>query len=211
LGLQAFKLSTFNKTINLAASGAGGMDTGAAPANGFVAIYAIYNPTTKAAALLAVNATTTLAPEVYGGANMPAGYTASCLLTVLPTNASSQLKACEVRDRDVATVGIVGYSGTSALNGTAISLAGAVPLNAKSVSGAASYVSTAAGAVSFDLTSGASAAGLVRSTGNVSASGGIAASFSDLIMSTPQIVFGTASNGSGGTVTYTVIVSGYRV
>ncbi|HDZ9662188.1 TPA: tail fiber protein, partial [Yersinia enterocolitica] len=38
-GLQ-YKLSNFSKTINLVTTGAGGMDTGAVPANGFVALYA---------------------------------------------------------------------------------------------------------------------------------------------------------------------------
>ncbi|WP_222131107.1 tail fiber protein, partial [Yersinia enterocolitica] len=78
-GLQ-YKLSSFNKTINLATTGAGGMDTGTVPATGYVALYAIYNPTSGASALLAVNATSVIAPEVYGGANMPSGYTVSALV-----------------------------------------------------------------------------------------------------------------------------------
>ncbi|WP_229765274.1 hypothetical protein, partial [Yersinia enterocolitica] len=73
-GLQ-YKISGFSKTVNLATTGAGGMDTGTVPATGYVALYAIYNPTSGATALLAVNATSAPAPEVYGGANMPAGYT----------------------------------------------------------------------------------------------------------------------------------------
>ncbi|EMQ5256594.1 tail fiber protein, partial [Yersinia enterocolitica] len=60
-GLQ-YKLSNFSKTINLVTTGAGGMDTGAVPANGFVALYAIYNPTTQISALLAVNASSVVAP-----------------------------------------------------------------------------------------------------------------------------------------------------
>ncbi|EOG8304075.1 hypothetical protein ACLIXB_003820, partial [Yersinia enterocolitica] len=88
-GLQ-YKLSSFSKTINLATTGVGGMDTGTVPANGFVALYAIYNPITQISALLAVNASSVVAPEVYGGSNMPAGYTASALVSVLPTS-SSQL------------------------------------------------------------------------------------------------------------------------
>ncbi len=42
-----YRIGNFNKTINLATIGAGGMDIGTAPANGFVAIYAIYNPVCK--------------------------------------------------------------------------------------------------------------------------------------------------------------------
>lgn len=51
------------------------MYTGAAPASGYVAIYAICNPSTGVSALLGVNAAAAAAPQVYGGANMPAGYT----------------------------------------------------------------------------------------------------------------------------------------
>ncbi|CNC79856.1 MULTISPECIES: hypothetical protein [Yersinia] len=50
-GLQ-YKLSSFNKAINLATVGVGGMDIGTAPVSGFVALYAIYNPTTQASACL---------------------------------------------------------------------------------------------------------------------------------------------------------------
>lgn len=58
-GLQ-YRLGNFSKTINLATTGAGGMDTGTAPASGYIALYAIYNPTTAGCALLAVNSTSTL-------------------------------------------------------------------------------------------------------------------------------------------------------
>lgn len=64
-GLQYF-LGSFSKTINLATTGAGGMDAGSAPPSGFVALYAIYNPTTQTAALLATNETSAVAPNVYG-------------------------------------------------------------------------------------------------------------------------------------------------
>ncbi len=70
------------------------MDSGTAPASGYVALYAIYNPTTGATALLAKNATAGLQAEVYAGGNMPAGYTASALIGVIPTNAGSQYVVC---------------------------------------------------------------------------------------------------------------------
>jgi hypothetical protein len=92
LGGVRYCLPSFSKTINLATTGAGGMDTGTAPVSGYVAIYAIYNPTTGTAALLATRMRRRAQqPNVYGGASMPAGYTASALLAVWPTTASSQL------------------------------------------------------------------------------------------------------------------------
>ncbi|WP_053077741.1 hypothetical protein [Burkholderia cepacia] len=101
LGGVAYKLANFNQTINLATVGASGMDAGTAPVSGFVALYAIYNPTTRASALLATNATSSLAPSVYGGSNMPAGYTASALVSVWPTNASSQFAVGMQDDRKI--------------------------------------------------------------------------------------------------------------
>ncbi|EPD2609751.1 hypothetical protein ACR82Q_001410 [Yersinia enterocolitica] len=130
-GLQ-YKLSSFSKTINLATTGAGGMDTGTVPANGFVALYAIYNPTTQISALLAVNASSVVAPEVYGGSNMPAGYTASALVAVLPV-ATSQFGLFELSERFVSIIGIQVLTGSGTVGSvSALSLSG-VPLNTKSI------------------------------------------------------------------------------
>ncbi|EOV1642079.1 hypothetical protein ACN9KO_000591 [Yersinia enterocolitica] len=130
-GLQ-YKLSSFSKTINLATTGVGGMDTGTVPANGFVALYAIYNPTTQISALLAVNASSVVAPEVYGGSNMPAGYTASALVAVLPV-ATSQFGLFELSERFVSIIGIQVLTGSGTVGSvSALSLSG-VPLNTKSI------------------------------------------------------------------------------
>ncbi|EPB4501579.1 hypothetical protein [Yersinia enterocolitica] len=130
-GLQ-YKLSSFSKTINLATTGVGGMDTGTVPANGFVALYAIYNPTTQISALLAVNASSVVAPEVYGGSNMPAGYTASALVAVFPV-ATSQFGLFELSERFVSIIGIQVLTGSGTVGSvSALSLSG-VPLNTKSI------------------------------------------------------------------------------
>ncbi|HHX4790121.1 TPA: hypothetical protein ACVBGZ_001687 [Yersinia enterocolitica] len=128
LGGRQYKLASFNKTINLATTGAGGMDTGTVPANGFVALYAIYNPTTQISALLAVNASSVVAPEVYGGSNMPAGYMASALVSVLPTS-SSQLAPVIQQGRRVSIVGASILSGSGAPSSLAAITVSAVPLN----------------------------------------------------------------------------------
>ncbi|MBX9498177.1 tail fiber protein [Yersinia enterocolitica] len=130
-GGRQYKLSSFSRSINLATTGSGGMDTGTAPATGYVALYAIYNPTSGATALLAVNATSAPAPEVYGGANMPAGYTASALVSVWGTSSGQFVVGHQmgrhvgiISDQLYSTAGsVLGYSG--------ISLAAAVPPNGK--------------------------------------------------------------------------------
>lgn len=128
---QPYLLTSFSKTINLATTGAGGMDTGTVPASGFVALYAIYNPITLVSALLAVNATSVVAPEVYGGANMPAGYTASALVGVLPV-ASSQFPILALQGRSVSIESITAMSGTTGVGSVTPQVVNAIPLNAVS-------------------------------------------------------------------------------
>lgn len=136
LGGTRYCLTSFNKTINLATTGAGGMDTGTAPVSGFVVLYAIWNPTTQTAALLATNAMTAVQPNVYGGANMPSGYTASALVGVWPTNASSQFVAGYQVDRAFSMpFAVAASTSTQVTSLTAVSVASLVPKNARSITG----------------------------------------------------------------------------
>lgn len=136
LGGQVYRLANFLKTINATTVGAGGMDTGVAPVTGYVAIYAIYNPATSTSALLGVDSTTTIAPEIYGGANMPAGYTASCLIGVWPTNASRQFTIGLQVDRVMCIAPVQVLNNSTIVGGqAALSLATAVPKNARYVTG----------------------------------------------------------------------------
>lgn len=133
IGGSQYRIGNFSKAINLGTTGAGGMDTGTAPANGYVAIYAIYNQVTAASALLAVNATSAVAPEVYGGANMPAGFTASALVSVWRTS-SSQFVLGYQQDRNISIVRTnVLQTSTNVSSSTALSMSGLIPLNGKSV------------------------------------------------------------------------------
>ncbi len=130
-GGRQYKLSGFSRSINLATTGSGGMDSGTAPATGYVALYAIYNPTSGATAMLAVNASSVIVPEVYGGANMPAGYTASALVSVWGV-ASSQFVVGHQIGRKVNIVSYATYNTTTpALSYSAMSLALCVPANAR--------------------------------------------------------------------------------
>jgi len=134
-GLQ-YLLPTYSQTINLGTTGAGGMDTGAAPASGYVALYAIYNPATKATSIVATNATLSVAPTIYSGANMPSGYTASALIGVWPTTASSQFNPGFQRDRTLFfTAKILLTTGTVVPVPVSLPIASAVPPNAVFVSG----------------------------------------------------------------------------
>ncbi|CAG9262095.1 hypothetical protein BDI4_70068 [Burkholderia diffusa] len=134
LGGFGYKLANFNKSINLAATGAGGMDVGSAPASGYVALYAIYNPTTSTSALLATNCTGSVAPEVYNAGSMPAGYSASALVSVWPTDSNGRLSVGYQRDRKVTFADILVLATTAVVNSPAsLSIASAVPKNATRV------------------------------------------------------------------------------
>ncbi|EKN3336120.1 phage tail protein, partial [Yersinia enterocolitica] len=132
LGWLQYKLAGFNKSVNLGITGAGGMDTGSAPANGFVALYVIYNPTTQGSALLAVNATSTVAPEVCMGV-MPAGYTASALVSVWGIT-SSLFRIGFQSNRHIAipTTNIYSVSGGTTTQ-TVLGVSPVAPPNAKQI------------------------------------------------------------------------------
>jgi hypothetical protein len=193
LGGQSYRLSGFSKSLNLSATGAGGMDTGTAPVSGFVAIYAIYNPTTGASALLATNAAT-LQSSVYSGANMPAGYTASALVSVWPTTPGSAFAAGYQADRTVSFGGKSVLSGGTAVTATATSIASAVPRNAKTCAGYA-INNAANGVIQIGADANYSGGGLVG-VGNVSpATAPIWGWFATPII-TPQTIYYAATQAA---------------
>lgn len=157
---KQYRVSSVSETINLTTTGAGGMDTGAAPASGWVAIYLIYNPTTNTSALLGVNTTTVVAPTVYGGANMPAGYTASALVSVWRTTSGSLLLNGYQRGRKFC-IPRVDVLTTSSNPGpySPIPLSAAVPLNAIAASGYA-FCNSGSGSGFAVLSVGSDANGL---------------------------------------------------
>ncbi|XEJ84148.1 hypothetical protein NMD46_12280 [Escherichia coli] len=205
IGGTQYRLNNLSLSINLATTGAGGMDTGAAPASGFVAIYAIYNPTTKTTAALAVNVTSAKAPEVYGGSNMPAGYTASALIAVCGTNSSGQLLPGLLTDRTWMTPRTIVLNVTVQNSSwTSMTLAAMVPLNAKRVMG--------------DL-AGATNSGNITMGGAGDSTNAIGASWPtyyligqcpfDVELSSPQTMYYLNTMPSGSTISFQVFVKGY--
>jgi hypothetical protein len=213
LGGATFRLNGLNKTINLGSVGAGGMDIGAAPVSGYVAIYAIYNPTTGVSALLAVNATSTLAPEVYGGANMPSGYTASALVSVWPTNASSLFVIGAQYDRSVGITPVtILTSVATVVPWTPLSSAVAVPRNAKSMSGyTAATATSGAGGYLLGLAALVNGAGAQIGEGYTAPASSVFSSFSDVQMPTPQVInYQIAVTGTVSAISGQIIVTGYK-
>ncbi|AOK40909.1 hypothetical protein [Burkholderia vietnamiensis] len=209
LGGLRYGIASLNKTVNLATTGAGGMDTGSAPANGYVALYAIYNPVTKVPALLATNATSAVAPSVYGGANMPAGYTASALLTVVPTNGSGQFKSVLVNDRSVSIALATALStSTTQVSLTALSISSIVPTNAKSIRGELQATSSTASQLTITVVADSAAQ---LSQQNITGQGGNAYTGNySMDLATPQQIYYTA-NSTAGTPSFAIYITGYNI
>lgn len=211
-GLE-YLLPSFNKTINLATTGAGGMDTGTAPVSGFVSIYAIWSPGTSTAALLACNATTS-SSTIYSGANMPSGYTASALVCIWPTNASSQFIIGHQADRKLY-IGPAGALNTSSQSATPVllSLASVVPVSAKTVFGDFNIGASGA-ATNFLGGVQATSSGAIGQTGiagNSAATGqSLAVGFNELPMVTAQTMYWTAQVGAG-TMSFQINITGYTI
>jgi len=136
LGGFGFKIPSLNVTVNFGTNGANGLDNGSLVASSFYALYAIYNPSTATAAVLAT--LWSAGQSIYSGSHMPSGYTMSALIGVMLTNGSSQLVVTTQYDREVFyQSGISIFSGqTNVSSLTSQSIAGAVPPSGtKTVSG----------------------------------------------------------------------------
>ena len=212
LGGSAWLLSNFSKTINLGTIGADGMDAVGPPTNGWVALYAIYNPTTAVSALLAVDVSSSVAPEVYGGASMPAGYTASALVSVWKIQASKFVIANQV-DRSLSFPYIqVANSGAQIASLTSVSIAGAVPSNAIACGGFMAINGTDSTNAITVLASTAGGVGQVQVAGN-STTGGIqnisSGPFSGMKIITSRTLYWQAKVTTGTFGGGTVYVSSY--
>jgi len=214
LGGQKYLLKQFSKTINLATTGAGGMDTGTAPVSGFVALYAIYNPTTGASALLATNATAAAAPNVYGGANMPSGYTASALVSVWPTNASSQFSIGYQIDRYIAISGVIAVSTTTQVSSlTLVNAATIIPKNAKTISGNMTINTTNGLNAAINISANPTGLSTLQLAAGASSGGTNAANapFSRLPVITSQSFYWSATTQTGTFNSAQVGISGYEI
>jgi hypothetical protein len=207
-GLKA-TVTNLNVTFNGATTGANGMDTGTIPASGFLAIYAIYNPTTQTAAVLGVNATPGILNETYTGANMPAGFTMSALMFVVPTTAANLIGICMVRGRRTLVVQTPMFSVTATQASPVIANNVGVPLNAKRCSGFIQIGNSGTGSTSMALFANSSGVGGKTLASSLNASS-VAAVFEDLEISTPQRVFYTATN-SGGSPTFSASMSSWEI
>ena len=198
VGGKLYRLASFSKTVNLAIGGAGGMDVGTVPDSGFVALYAIYNPTANTSALLAVNASSALAPEVYNGVNMPSGYIASALVSVWRV-VSGQFTVGHQRNRHVSFPLITVYSTSAGVTTiSSLSFSAAVPKNAVMINGYLTiYENQVGSGIELSLYSSASGIGQLR--GNATVTGQTSASITNGVLHVidSQILYYNMANTYG--------------
>ncbi len=212
LGGMGYRLGGFNKAINLAAVGIGGMDTGAAPANGFVAIYAIYNPLTGVSALLGTDVASTTASEVYTGGNMPGGFTASALVSVWRTK-NSLFQIGFMDGREVSFVNEKVAATTVPIAVKSLSLASVIPPSTKSVTGWLAIAGVNTVNASITVSSSVSSIGVQQVAGNSMAEtiqNISTGSFSNLKVIIPQTIFWSTGLQSGTYKEGSINISGYR-
>lgn len=213
LGGNQYRLANVNKTINIGTAGLGGMNTGAAPSNGWVAIYLIYNPTTGDSGLVGINTTSSVAPNCFGVISQLPGYTASALISVWRTNSSSLLQVGYQRGRKIQILPTDAlYLNSNPGGYTAVDLSAIVPKNAVSCTG---YIfcnaGTGAGSAYINLASDASGAGFARAFANSQSGGGSSNIYYEMMVSTPQVIYYQFSWNTSGASTGTIGVSGYII
>jgi hypothetical protein len=215
LGGVRYCLPSFSKTINLATTGAGGMDTGTATANGFLGLYAIYNPTTQTAALLGKMEASAALPSVYGGANMPSGYTASALVAVVPISATAgQFASFSVVDRLVTlTESTVLSSTTNSTTGANTPItASAVPYTARKISGSLSLSNSASANSIWQFFADANSTGKIQYSANTSGAGGNLFGYSNMPLSAPRTIRAAVFTNPGtNTLSYNLLSSSYEI
>lgn len=212
LGGQTFTLPSFSATLNLANTGINGMDTGTLTANAWGAVYAAYNPTTKAAGVFCTLEGTKAATTIYSGSNLPAGFTATALIGfVFASNTTGQVVAFSQKDR------IFYWGGTTPLNGgvsatsTATTVGVSIPYAGRKISGSVSLTISAAGNGVFTFNGDANGAGAkLVSVSNGSGAGGNLFTYDGLLLSAPKTFIYYVTVSGTLTVTYQVYVTSFE-
>ncbi len=209
---RQYRISAVNKTLNLLTVGAGGIDTGIAPKNGWVALYLIFNPSTGNSALLATDTTSVIAPTIYAGVNLPAGYTASALVSVWRTTSTGQFRNGYQRGRRFSTPPSHVLVTTANPGGyTWVGMSAQAPKNAISVTGYAFCNSgDGGGSATLRIAADANGVGFFQAYAGNSGPMGGDIQF-EILMSQPQTIYYDFSWSTPGVSNATIGVSGYTI
>ena len=191
-------LPSFSQTLNIGATGAGGIDTGAAANTTFYSVYAI----AKSDGTQSILACTTAGSSgsIYSNGHFPTGYTYSGLIGVLFTNGAAQFLPGLLLDREwfyQSGISILTNTGSTTL--TSQSISAAVPTNAKTCSGTFQATPTSATIVQPQIAADGTGTGLqqsgARTTTTVTGMNQVTLNFRQVPIITSQtIYFATGGN-----------------
>lgn len=205
LGGAPFKLSFFNQSVNLAVSGIGGVVGTGPVANGYAAIYAAWGSGVGSGIFATSGAL--LMPQVYAG-SLPAGYTASALISVWQLNGAGQFTVGFQRDRKISVpLAMMLTTATPQSTFTPLSVASIIPPNAVSILGSGNPLSTTSSSLHMRIASDINGAGsqFISGGGN-----GLSAPF-EIDVETQQTLFYTCDNNGASGPTFQIFVCGYRI
>lgn len=215
LGGLRYCVPNLNASVSTSVTGAlGGVVGAALTASGFAGIYVGVTAAGTAGLFINTAGTTTLLPNV--SASPPPGVIASALVSVWPLNGSTQFAQGLQTDRLLLRIGTQVLSTTSGTGATwtSLSISGAVPANAKIISGTASAGtnSTASATTSTFVASDINGIGAQQVfLGITSASGSSAGdNFSNLALAAAQTMFYQAIN-TAGSPTFSINVNSYTI
>lgn len=216
LGGQTYRLANVNLTGSLGTVGINGMDTGTATANSFLAQYVMFNPTTGASGLIWSLEGAAVAPSVYGGANAPAGYTASTLVSVVPTGGTvGQFAAVSVQDRKhtIAEFTFINSNTTSGTPGNSALTSTGIPKSAIRMSGSISISNSGIMNSIWKFFADANSTGSKQfSVNSTTGGGGNLFGYTSVPLSAPQTLRATAFvAGGSGTMSYILLSSEYEI
>lgn len=202
-GVQ-YLTGSFNAGFSCTTTGIGGMAS-TLVADGFVGIYAIYNPTNGDVKTIAIDATSVVSPIVFSG-TYPAGYTASALISVWRV-ASSSLVIGIQKGREIVTERNVAASGSGIVTLAGMPVFSFAPRNSVQVlvEGTAVYAGSANTLVAMSSTG---QIGVTRRFQNGSAIS-IGSAWVPLTSTAGNIVLSTSASVTSGS--YSLSVLGYTL
>lgn len=206
LGGTPFRLGNFSQTVSTSATGIGGVVGGALTANGYAAIYAAYNPTTRAQGAFIVNANS-LVPNV--AASPPAGWIATALVSVWPLNSSTQFVPGTQRGRRVGLVTAGGFTVSATQTSYASVAVSGIPANAVRLQGNLSSLSTVSNATIIFSVAPDAAGTSVKSNVSTTVVGNNGTSMPvEIDIFTPQTLY-YRMPGSTGTPSMSLVATSY--
>jgi hypothetical protein len=216
IGGNYYQLNNFSQTFTPgAAPGAGAMDIGSATANSWVAVYAGLNPSTGATTIFGTLEGSSVAPVIYGGGHPISGYSATCLLAIVPiSSTANQFAAFNIINRLGQPVSLQILSGTtSATSQPAFStlVTNGIPKTAIALLCGVSLTNTQASNSQFSFGPSANGAGAQQVSANTSSFGGNSQTEKIGIVTPQTIYYAAWGSNASNVLTYTMVTNGWEI